>query len=226
MPAYFESRHIGDTVRRARQHAGHIVVVDDGPDDATAEAAAGAGAHVIRHPHNKGKGAALCTGLDHALAEDYAFVVTMDADGQHHPDDIPNFLAARDRTGAAVIVGNRMDAPRTMPWLRRLTNRYMSWLLSRRMGQRVPDTQNGFRLYARETLPVVMAAKAEGFAQESEVLLDLAAAGYRIESAPTRIIYGEEVSKINPVGDTIRFFGMLRRHRKTRGPRIDAGEHR
>jgi glycosyltransferase involved in cell wall biosynthesis len=141
----------------------------------------------------------------------------MDGDGQHAPEDLPGFLEAYRRSGARVVVGNRMADPKTMPLVRRLTNRFMSGLLSRRMGQHVPDTQNGYRLYGREVLPILLATVSEGFAAESEVLLDLSEAGESIASAPTRIIYGDERSKIRPVQDTIKFFSMLKHHKGNKG---------
>jgi glycosyltransferase involved in cell wall biosynthesis len=217
LPAYQEGGRIGAAVKAVLPYGPDVVVVDDGSTDATADEAREAGAIVVAHARNMGKGVALHTGFKHVLDAGYDCVVTMDGDGQHAPEDLPGFLDVYRRDGARVVVGNRMADPRTMPWVRRLTNRFMSWLLSRRMGQHVPDTQNGYRLYGREVLPVLLAAVSAGFAAESEVLLDLAAAGERIASAPTRIIYGDERSKIRPVRDTLRFFGMLRHHQGGEG---------
>ncbi len=221
LPAYQEERRIGDTVKALLPYGATIVVVDDGSSDNTAAEARQAGARVVQHERNMGKGVALQTGFRHVLEGGFACVVTMDGDGQHAPGDLPGFLKVWRESGARVIIGNRMSDPRTMPLVRRLTNRFMSWLLSRRMGQQVPDTQNGYRLYDAAVLPMLLSTVAEGFAAESEVLLDLAAAGERIASAPTRIIYGDERSKIRPVRDTLRFFGMLRRHKRETGRRSD-----
>jgi glycosyltransferase involved in cell wall biosynthesis len=217
LPAYQEGGRIGQTVRAVLAHCPNVVVVDDGSTDATADEARQAGATVVPHERNRGKGVALQTGFKHVMEAGYDCVVTMDGDGQHAPEDLPGFLDVYRESRAQVVVGNRMSDPRTMPLVRRLTNRFMSWLLSRRMGQAVPDTQNGYRLYDREVLPILLATVSEGFAAESEVLLDLAEAGETIASAPTRIIYGDERSKIRPVRDTIRFFGMLHRHKRGKG---------
>ena len=217
LPAYQEGGRIGATVEAVRPHCPHVVVVDDGSSDGTADEARAAGADVVVHPHNMGKGVALQTGFKHVSEAGFACVVTMDGDGQHAPEDLPGFLKVYRETGAQVVVGNRMADPRTMPLVRRLTNRFMSGLLSRRMGQHVPDTQNGYRLYGRDVLPILMATVSEGFAAESEVLLDLSEAGQQIASAPTRIIYGDEKSKIHPLRDTIRFFNMLREHKGSKG---------
>lgn len=214
IPAYQEEARVGTVVAGARRYCSHVIVVDDGSTDRTSEEARKAGAEVIRHSVNRGKGAALNTGFQTARERGMEFVITMDADGQHNPDEISRFVETYRRTGCPVIIGNRMDkAKGTMPWVRRWTNLFMSRLLSRRMGQWVPDTQNGFRLYRCDVLPR-MPTDAQRFAAESEVLLDLAAAGVRIGTLPTSVIYGAEKSKIHPLRDTYRFFSMLWRHRR------------
>jgi len=209
IPAYQEGSRIGAVVREVLPFYPRIVVVDDGSADDTAGAARAAGATVLVHAQNKGKGAALQTGFDYAREQGAAFVLTMDGDGQHAPADIPGFLEAFARGDAPVLVGDRMEDPKAMPFVRRMTNRFMSWLLSRKMGQRVPDTQNGFRLYRTDVLPDMSGGDAR-FAAESEILLILTRRGVRIGSVPVRIIYGDERSKIRPVRDTLRFFRMLR----------------
>jgi glycosyltransferase involved in cell wall biosynthesis len=216
VPAYGEEARIGEVVAGIRRHCPQVVVVDDGSGDRTAAAAEQAGATVLRHAVNQGKGAALNTGFQYAREGGYDFVITMDADGQHDPDDIPAFLDAYRRTGVPVLIGNRMDAAGAMPLVRRLTNRFMSRLLSRRMGQAVPDTQNGYRLYRCDVLPR-MPTESQRFAAESEVLLELAACGVPMGSVPTKVIYRDERSKIRPVRDTLRFFRMLHRVRRRRG---------
>ena len=94
IPAYREERFIGDVVRRARQHVSWVLVIDDGSDDATAQAAQAAGAEVIIHPHNAGKGVALQTGLRDLVMRGYDYIMILDADGQHLPEEIPRFLDA------------------------------------------------------------------------------------------------------------------------------------
>jgi glycosyltransferase involved in cell wall biosynthesis len=213
VPAYLEEGRIGKVVRRILEVVRPVIVIDDGSPDRTAEEAAAAGAIVLRHDHNRGKGAALHTGFAYAKAHAFEYLITLDADGQHAPGDIPRFLEAYARTGLPVLVGNRMDDPRTMPLARRLTNRFMSGYLSREMKQFVPDTQCGFRLYRCDILPAA-APDSAGYAAESEILLHLAAAGVKMGSVPITVIYQDEVSKIRPVRDTIRFFKMVRRFRR------------
>jgi glycosyltransferase involved in cell wall biosynthesis len=210
IPALNEEDNIAGVVERTREFAPAVVVVDDGSSDRTAERAEQAGAAVIRHPRNIGKGAALNSGFQYAQEHGFDVVVTMDADGQHDPAEIPRFIEAYVRTGIPVLVGNRMGDPRGMPPVRRMTNWFLSWLLSRRMKVYVPDTQCGFRLYRCDVIPFV-STESERYAAESEILLYVAARGIRVDSVPIASIYNGAASKINPVKDTFRFFAMLRR---------------
>jgi len=209
VPAYNEGERIAAVVKDVLKVCPNVVVVDDGSPDNTADAArdAGATAVLVQNP-NQGKGAALNRGFEHAREMGYEFVVTVDGDGQHAADDIPAFIDAYG-AGVPVIIGNRMSDTATMPFIRRLTNRFMSWLISRKMGQRVPDTQNGFRLYKTSVIPE-MQTGSQRFAAESEILLELAANGVKMGAVPIQVIYRDEKSKINPVKDTWRFFKMLR----------------
>ena len=208
IPAYREETRIADVVRRAKQYCSHVLVVDDGSQDATAKVATGVGATVISHPVNRGKGAALNTGFQAARDQKAEFVIAMDADGQHDPDEIPKFVEAYRRTGIPVLIGNRMADVHGMPLVRRLTNRIMSWMLSCTMGQYVPDTQCGYRLFRCDVIPFI-SSKSQRFAAESEVLLRVAERGIRIDSVRIKTIYDTQQSKINPVVDTVRFFRML-----------------
>jgi glycosyltransferase involved in cell wall biosynthesis len=218
VPAYREAGRIEAVVRAIRAHVDDVIVVDDGSPDDTGREAGAAGATVIRHAVNLGKGAALASAFRAAIERGFDYVITMDGDGQHAPEDIPRFIETYLATGLPVLVGNRMCDTRSMPLIRRLTNRFMSWLLSREMRQRVPDTQCGYRLY---NLAVVsgVAIQSPRFAAESEILMDLSDRGIRIGAVPVATLYGTEQSKIHPVKDSVLFFNMLRRYRKIRQKR-------
>ncbi len=215
IPAFREQGRIGGVVARARTHGLDVIVVDDGSPDGTAAEAESAGATVVRHPVNRGKGVALTTGFEYARTHGYEALITLDADGQHDPDEIPKFVEAYRRTGYPVLVGNRMWDSRGMPFVRRCTNRFMSWMLSREMKQYVPDTQCGYRLYRCDVIPFV-GTTSERFAAESEILLHIAGRGMTIGAVRIATIYGTERSKIRPGRDTVRFFRMLHNYRRTR----------
>jgi len=208
IPAYLEEARIRRVVESVLQYVQPVIVVDDGSPDRTAAEAFSAGAIVIKHEKNLGKGAALNTGFAYAVQQKFAYVITMDADGQHLPGDIPCFVNEYRRAGVSVLVGNRMADPGGMPLVRKLTNIFMSWYLSRQMGQHVPDTQCGFRLYAAQILPH-LATESSRYAAESETLLRVAAQNIKIGSVPVKVIYRDEKSKIRPFRDTIRFFVMI-----------------
>ncbi|MDY0148948.1 MAG: glycosyltransferase family 2 protein [Kiritimatiellia bacterium] len=214
IPAYREEHCIAPVIHEVGDYCpqAEIVVIDDGSPDQTGPVAAAAGATVLAHVHNQGKGAALQTGFDHARETGCDLAITLDGDGQHAPSDIPAFLQAYERTHSAVLVGNRMGNLTDMPPLRRFVNRFMSDLLSRQMGQYVPDSQCGFRLYHRSAFPEGLYDTASRrFAAESEILLRLALRGFKIGAVTIQTIYGTEKSKIHPLADTVRFFRMLRR---------------
>lgn len=219
IPAFNEQGRIGQVVHRVREFVDDILVVDDGSTDATAAEAEAAGARVIKHEGNRGKGVALNTGFADVRARGFDVVITLDADGQHDPADLPRFLEAYQRTGFPVLVGNRMASSDTMPLVRRMTNRFMSWLLSREMKQYVPDTQCGYRLFRCDVIPLV-ATHSERFAAESEILLHVAERGIRIGAIGVATIYRDEKSKISPIKDTLRFFRMLSDYRRNRRQRL------
>jgi glycosyltransferase involved in cell wall biosynthesis len=213
IPAYNEARRLTPVVRATLAHVDAVLVVDDGSSDDTSAAGRAAGAAVVRLEPNRGKGAALETGFQWARAQGCEICITLDADGQHDPADIPALLAAHASGAPAVVVGSRMSDVKAMPPLRKCTNWFMSWMLSRLMGQWVPDTQCGYRLFRCDAL-ADLRVESPRFAAESEILLELARRGHRIASAPVRTIYGDEKSKIHPVRDTIRFFSMVSRFRR------------
>lgn len=220
IPAFREEAMIARVVADTLPFCPDVIVVDDGSPDGTAEIARAAGATVLQHVRNQGKGMALFTGFQYAREHGFGLVITMDGDGQHAPADIPAFLAAYERTHVPCIVGSRMDDTSSMPWLRRVTNRYMSHSLSRLMRAHVPDTQCGFRLYHVSVLPTEPpSASSRHFAAESEVLLKIALAGHAVGSVPIQTIYSADTthsSKIRPLADTFRYYRMLRQFKKLR----------
>jgi glycosyltransferase involved in cell wall biosynthesis len=216
IPAYREEKHISDITRRARLQLDHVLVVDDGSDDATAQRAREAGAEVIVHNQNRGKGEAIKTGLRHWLDRQFTYVVILDADGQHRPEEVERFIAAAatSEAGEAFFLGNRMNNLAGMPFVRRVVNRYMSDRISRVCGQRIPDTQCGFRMLDRQLIPELLGGGGDRFDYETEMLIIASRKGYRIESVPITTVYSDEVSNISPLRDAIRFFKLMRRYSK------------
>jgi glycosyltransferase involved in cell wall biosynthesis len=213
IPAYLEEKHIADVVRRSLKQLDNVLVVDDGSADASAVAARNAGAQVIVHPQNLGKGESIKTGLRHWLERNFIYVVVLDGDGQHLPEEISRFLEAASSTRAELLVGTRMKDVREMPLLRRSVNRYMSNKISRLCGQPIPDTQCGFRMVHRSLITDLLGG-AERFDYETEMLILASRKGCRIESVPITTVYSDEVSSIHPVRDTFRFFRLIRRYQK------------
>lgn len=213
IPGYLEEKHIGDVARRTLQQLDHVLVIDDGSPDATAENARQAGAEVIVHEQNRGKGESIKTGLRHWLERGFAYVIILDADGQHLPEEIERFLAAAAATSAGLLIGTRMNDVRDMPLLRRRVNRYMSRKISLLCGQEIPDTQCGFRMVHRSVIPELLGG-ADRFDYETEMLILTSRKGCRIVSVPITTVYSDEVSSIHPVRDTLRFFKLMRRYQK------------
>ena len=215
IPSYFEEKNIRDIAGRTRAQLGTVLVVDDGSLDHTADEARAAGAEVIRHEGNEGKGAAIKTGLRALTAKSgVACILVLDGDGQHLPEEIPHFIAEANRSGAEMIVGNRMGDVAKMPVVRRLTNRTMSWLIGRACGQAIPDSQCGFRMFRRDLALAFLECPSTKYDFESEMLVIAARRGCRIGAAAVSTIYGEERSKIHPVRDTIRFVKLMARLRR------------
>jgi glycosyltransferase involved in cell wall biosynthesis len=220
IPAYQDEKHIGDIARRTRERLDHVLVVDDGSTDQTEQRAREAGAEVIVHAQNQGKGEAIKTGLAHWLGtanpssgqdRQITWVVLLDSDGQHLPEEIDRFLlAAGSVTRPTFFIGNRMEDVARMPLVRRVVNRYMSNQISRVCGQKIPDTQNGYRMLDRQLIPDMLG----GGHRFTEALIIASRKGYRIESVPITTVYTDQVSKIHPVRDSLRFFKMMRRYRK------------
>ena len=204
IPSYNEARTIGQIVAELRAESHIVYVVDDGSSDDTAKIAHEAGAVVVKHKSNLGKGASLREGFKHIVKKGYDAVIVMDGDGQHLVSDMGNFIDKMDVTGADIIIGNRMEDVSLMPKERIHTNRFMSSLISLLSGQYVPDSQSGYRLIKREVIEKVP-LKSFNYEIESEMIIKSSRAGFRIESVPIKTIYSDEKSRVNPFVDTIRF---------------------
>jgi glycosyltransferase involved in cell wall biosynthesis len=205
IPCFNEAETVGDVVRAARDHLPNVYVVDDGSTDETVSRAAEAGAKVVRHATNRGKGAALRVGCKLLEAHGFTWALTMDGDGQHTAKSIPDFFRCAESTRASLVIGNRLARADKIPWLRRQVNRWMTRRLSRRTGMAIADSQCGYRLVNLKALSTLRLATTH-FEIESEMLLAFANASWRIEFVPVEVVYPPRASKIKPVLDTWRWF--------------------
>jgi glycosyltransferase involved in cell wall biosynthesis len=219
IPCYNTSAHCVSVIARAAEHAGGVLAVDDGSTDDTAEHLASSGCAVVRLERNSGKGAALKAGIVNVLEgrngrlrEDFDYVVTLDGDGQHDPADIPRLVGHAMATGSAIVIG--MRDPRAMPPRSRIGSHFSRLLFLIGTGQFVADTQSGFRLFARASLPALLASVTwRGYETESEVLGKALALGYDVSAVEIPAIYldGNRRTQFRPWRDSTRIASVFRR---------------
>ena len=208
IPTYNEAKSIAGLVKEIQGLNLEVIIVDDGSQDDTSRIAQENGATVLKNQINQGKGASLIKGFSYVLSKDCDAVITMDGDGQHLPSDIPYFLRLAEYSDNGILIGNRMLKRKNMPFIRVLTNKIMSGLISKITRQNVPDTQCGFRLIKRPVLEKIN-LKTSKYETESEILIKASRLGFKIESVPIKTVYSGEKSQINPFVDTLRFIKFL-----------------
>jgi glycosyltransferase involved in cell wall biosynthesis len=208
VPAYDAAPALEGVLRGVLQHfePGAVIVVDDGSRDATASIARRQGVRLVQHGENRGKGAALGTGFAAARAAGFTHVLTLDADGQHPPECIPLFRAAR--SAADIVLGSRLAEPAAMPRARLLSNRATAAILSALAGQEIVDGQCGYRLLALDAV-AGLPLHSRGFMFESELLVRAARNGARITHVPIPCVYGDESSHIHVARDTMKFLWLV-----------------
>lgn len=185
-----------------------VIVVDDGSTDQTPAVAQGSGVEIAVHAQNRGKGLALKTGFARALAMPHVqAVVTLDADGQHDPKHLPEFIRAFRESSVDLIIGCRALRWPLMPLFRVISNRLTSALISWRVGVRIADSQSGYRLHSRRLLEQVT-LDTGGYETESELLLKAARAQMKLGFIPITTIYSGETSHIRGTRDLWRFIKM------------------
>lgn len=208
VPAYQAAAHLGEVLLSlaALPDPPHVLVVDDGSRDATAEVARQFGVRVHSFAANRGKGHALLAGFE--LLSDFDAIVTLDADGQHPPHCFPAFVAAAE-AGADLVLGTRVITP-DMPPLRRFANRFSSTWCSLIAGQRISDSQCGYRLYRRELIRATP-VRASRYEVETEMAVRAARLGFRVAEVEIPTVYGDEQSHLSPTRDVPRIVGMMLR---------------
>lgn len=220
IPGYQEGPRIGAVVAAAHRYL-PVLVVDDGSRDDTAAQAETAGARVIRQQPNQGKGAALRAGFRIALDEGWDAVVTLDADGQHDPDEIGRFVAAFAAPGASgprpeLVIGRRDF--RRMPAIRRLSNAIGTAVFSWAVGRHVPDNQSGYRLLGRRLMSAMLASVESGFEFEVEMIAVCLRRGWTLGWVPISTIYAGAPSHVRPAAHLRHFIrATLAARRLVRG---------
>jgi glycosyltransferase involved in cell wall biosynthesis len=221
IPAYNEVTTIHDVASRALAQLRDVIVVDDGSTDGTASALDGLPVTLISNPANLGKGASLWRGFAVALAEGADAVVTLDADAQHRPEDIPRLLAAEQAQPGSIVIGARLWDKGKVPPVRYFGNRFANFWVAWAAGAPVADSQSGFRLYPASFLRTVRVAHGPTarFAFESEILIEAGRAGVRSVAVPIAALYppNSRASHYRSAVDTARIVRMIAWKLLTRG---------
>jgi glycosyltransferase involved in cell wall biosynthesis len=200
---------IAETVRHLE-----TLVIDDGSSDRTSDVARAAGATVLRHEVNRGKGAALKTGFAYALERGYDGVITLDADGQHLASEIPKFIRASEELKADLIIGGRSHLFSQMLPRRRMANQFSAWCIAKTSGTGVTDSQSGFRYYSANLLRS-LTLRTDGFDMESEVIVRAGRRGLVVRTIPIDLgfVNGISTSHYRPLADTLRIAWTVFRSR-------------
>ena len=198
IPAYNEEDALADVIAKTSQYVDEVIIVNDGSSDRTAEVAIEAGAKLISHSTNLGKGEALKSGFE--AIDDDSIIVTIDGDGQHNPDEIPAIIKPIIKEGADLVNGSRyMNGPEeNTPAYRRVGQKVLDIATNISAGIKVTDSQSGFRAFSPRTKGVFR-FKDTGFGIESEMLVDAAEAGLKIVEVPITVRYDLDGSTKDPV---------------------------
>ncbi|MFA5832728.1 MAG: glycosyltransferase family 2 protein [Bacteroidota bacterium] len=210
IPAYNAANSLPKLLQRTIRFvpSKNIIVVNDGSRDATKNVAEQFNVTMISHEMNRGKGSALQTGFNIALNENIDAVITMDADLQHQPEEIPNFITLHSITQKDIIIGSRLHNKKGMPLHRMFSNLVTTFMVKLRTGASISDSQSGYRFITRRVLEKVQLESA-GFEAETEFLIKAAACGFSFGSIPIETIYAGEKSNMTHLQTTINFIKVL-----------------
>lgn len=221
VPAFNEADRIESVIVGSLRHLTTVIVVDDGSRDQTAALAEAAGATVVRMPRNGGKGAALAEGFREALRMGAEGAITLDADGQHDPEEVPTFVAAYRARACDLVIGVRDYG--AMPATRRLANTLGRWILRWAVGRDLPDNQSGYRLLGGRGLALLQPVRSD-FAAEVEMIARAYELGLVVEWVPISTLYAGEASHFHPVADTAAFLALAMELRRRRVRSIDVAD--
>lgn len=211
IPAFNEHEHIARVVSQSLAFL-PVLVVDDGSADETSELARKSGAVVVRQEPNQGKGAAMARGFEYALENGYAAVINLDGDGQHDPQEIPNFVDEFNKNHSDLIIGERDF--RKMPFVRMCSNTVGTWMFSWAMQQYIPDNQSGYRLISANLMKAMLSSQKHGFEFEVEMILRCVLEKQKLSWIRIKTIYADEHSHIRPIRHAWRFILLIFNTRK------------
>ena len=213
IPAYNEAGTVRDVVIRARQHCSNVIIVDDGSTDGTLRAVAGLGVTVLHNEYNLGKAGSLVRGFEHALTQGAVGVITLDADGQHAPEEIPLFMKKSLEDPRAFLVGARCRDQRKCSFWRYLVNCIADFWIGWAAGQPIEDSQSGFRLYPTGLLKQVDLNhdRTRSFVFESEIVIEAVRRGVVCRNVPVSVMRrsGPRPSHFRPILDIVRITRMV-----------------
>ena len=207
MPAFNEEAYIGSMVIKAKKYSDTVLVADDGSRDATGEIASLAGAEVLRHDVNRGKGAAVRTILERVRQMDADVLVLLDSDSQHNADEIPRLIEAV-ADGLDLVVGSRRDVKQSIPFYRRVGQGILLHSSRTVIEHNLKDTESGFRAFSRKAIKE-MDLTQDGFAIESEMVKVAAEKGLKMGEVPITVQYKKDTSTKNPFSHGMEVFTQL-----------------
>jgi glycosyltransferase involved in cell wall biosynthesis len=211
IPCCNEEDTVANVILKAKRFVNQVLVVDDGSSDETKKIAEEAGAIVISHKKNRGKGAAIRTGFQYALANDFDYVVTIDGDGQHNPLEIPDLLGNVIENGHDISIGYRVGNDTEMPTWRRAGKRVLDYTTSMGTGGFVTDSQCGFRAFNKKAVETITPKlKGNAFSVESEELINAHESGLNVVTTNVTCKYKDlETSTKNPASHGLSVLGYI-----------------
>lgn len=210
IPAYNEQNSISDIIKRVKPFVDKIIVCDDGSTDKTEQNARDAGAHVIKHQKNLGKGNAMKSLFEYAKSIDADIMITIDGDGQFLPEEIPKIVEPVIQGKADLVIGYRFDDATDMPSYRKIGNKFLDKMTSVATELPFRDTQGGFRAYSRKAIETIQFSTS-GFGVDSEILINASKKGLKIVEEKVTVIYntGGKTSTKTPIVHVSEVVKML-----------------
>lgn len=224
IPCLNEEQFIADIVTRTRKYVDKVIVIDDGSTDRTSEIARAAGAEVIRHEKRKGAGAATKSGFQAARANGADILVTLDGDGQHNPDEIPNLISPILKNKADLVIGSRFLPPTQQTLSTQQTQQtnirhyrkfgidVITWLYNFGSKSKISDSQSCFRAHSRKLLDTIDITE-NGFGFSVEVLVKARKKGLTIAEVPISCLYHSQGSSLNPIAHGLGVAADVIKHR-------------